>query len=519
MAKSLPAWPDRRRQDVIATARANALAVLCAEAIACHQAGQLGEAVAHYDRILALKPDLAPVHNNRGLALAELDRPERAVAAYRRAAALNADDPQTLCNWSLALAELGRWAEAEAILRRAIAGRPDFAAAHNNLGLILREQGRVAEAASALERAICLSPKDTSYYDNLAAIRPFTVGDPYVTALEALAADTSLPAVSRMHLDFALAKTYEPVGNSERAFAHLLAANAGKRAQIAYDEAATLAQMDRTREMFTRQFVGDRRGSGKRSSVPLFIVGMPRSGTTLIEQILASHPQIFGAGELNLLRQAADAIGGAAPQSPPFPEFVPGMSAAQLGELGTLYLEKLLQRAPGATRITDKMPANFLFAGLIHLALPDARIIHAVRDPIDTCVSCFSVHFTRGQLHTYDLAELGRYYRHYQALMAHWRRVLPPGRIIDVRYEDLVGDLEATARRLIACCGLPWDPRCLDFHRTERPVRTASALQVRQPLYHTSVGRWRRYERFLAPLLAELAPANGAIGSLMRKAG
>jgi Sulfotransferase family len=172
-----------------------------------------------------------------------------------------------------------------------------------------------------------------------------------------------------------------------------------------------------------------------------------------------------------------------------------------------------VQRAPGAARITDKMPANFLFAGLIHLALPNATIIHAVRDPIDTCVSCFSVHFTKGQKHTYDLAELGRYYRHYQALMAHWHDVLPPGRIVDVQYEELVGDLEGVARRIIGHCGLAWDPRCLDFHRTVRSVRTASATQVRQSIYTTSIGRWRRYEKFLGPLLAELEAPSGSIAT------
>jgi hypothetical protein len=195
------------------------------------------------------------------------------------------------------------------------------------------------------------------------------------------------------------------------------------------------------------------------------------------------------------------------------------MSASQLRDLGALYLKKLLPRAPGAARIVDKMPANFRYAGLIHLALPDAVIIHAIRDPVDTCVSCFCVHFTKGQLHTYDLAELGRYYRHYQELMAHWHRVLPPGRVIDVRYEDLVDDLEGVARRIIAGCGLPWDPRCLAFHRNERPVRTASVMQVRQPVYRSSVGRWRRYQNFLGPLFAALAPVHDADAFTLRKAG
>jgi hypothetical protein len=186
------------------------------------------------------------------------------------------------------------------------------------------------------------------------------------------------------------------------------------------------------------------------------------------------------------------------------------MSGEDFCALGKLYLDGLTQRAPGATRVTDKTPANFRFAGMIHLALPNAIIIHAVRDPVDTCVSCFFENFTRGQPQTCDLAELGRFYRHYRALMAHWHSVLPPGRIIDVRYETMVGDLEGEARRIIAHCGLAWDSRCLDFHRTERSIRTASAAQVRRPIYATSVGRGRKYQDFLGPLLAELEPTSSS---------
>jgi hypothetical protein len=184
----------------------------------------------------------------------------------------------------------------------------------------------------------------------------------------------------------------------------------------------------------------------------------------------------------------------------PYPDFVHDLDAPALDQIGARYLAEIRQLAPTTSHITDKMPSNYYFAGLIHLALPNARLVHVVRDPVDTCISCFSKLFTAEQKHTYDLAELGRYYRRYQKLMAHWRRVLPKGRILDVRYEDVVGDLEGQARRIIAHCGLDWDARCLSFHANDRPVRTASASQVRQPIYKSAVGRARGYEKFLGPL-------------------
>jgi hypothetical protein len=231
---------------------------------------------------------------------------------------------------------------------------------------------------------------------------------------------------------------------------------------------------------------------------------MPRSGTTLIEQILASHPQVFGAGELKLFEQALADVRATMQDAPDYPEIALQMSGRHFRELGGRYLAEIHKLAPAASHITDKMPANFVFAGLIHLALPDAVIIHAVRDPRDTCVSCFSKLFSEGNLHTYDLAELGRYHRHYQALMAHWHSVLPAGRILDLHYEDVVADVEAAARAIVAHCGLPWDPRCLDFHRNGRIVRTSSAAQVRKPIYASSIGRWRAFQPLLDPLLAEL---------------
>jgi hypothetical protein len=247
---------------------------------------------------------------------------------------------------------------------------------------------------------------------------------------------------------------------------------------------------------------------------------MPRSGTTLIEQIVASHPLVHGAGELQTLNDVILEVRGPDGNTLPFPDFVPAAGAAPLRQIGARYLKLVralaAKRAPtlpspasgggmgGGLYITDKMPSNYYFAGLIHLALPNAKIIHSMRDPIDTCISCFSKLFSAEQNHTYDLGELGRYYKRYEQLMAHWRRVLPAGRMLDVQYEDVVADLQTQARRIIAYCGLPWDDACLSFHKTDRPVRTASATQVRQPIYKSAVGRWRVYENELAPLLRAL---------------
>ena len=308
-------------------------------------------------------------------------------------------------------------------------------------------------------------------------------------------------------MHFSLGKAYADLGQNERSFRHFLVGNALKRRDTAYDEPAMLGFFDRVRAAFTPALMQSKAGLGDPSTVPVFIVGMPRSGTTLVEQILASHPNVFGAGEREDFTRAVDSLPSLNDGSLGFPEAVPALSGETLRQLGAGYLAGIAAAAPDAARITDKMPGNFPYVGLIHLTLPNARIIHLRRDPIDTCLSCFSILFAVGQPQTYDLAELGRYYRAYAALMQHWRRVLPAGVMLEVQYEDVVADVAQQARRIVAHCGLPWDDACLAFHRTQRPVRTASAAQVRQEIYPTSVGRWRRYGDLLQPLIKELGLA------------
>jgi hypothetical protein len=229
---------------------------------------------------------------------------------------------------------------------------------------------------------------------------------------------------------------------------------------------------------------------------------MPRSGTTLLEQILGSHPRVRPTGERDTFQKAVLTV--TSPGAAEYPDFIPNVTPEQAGEIGAAYLESMRALTPVTDRFTDKLPANYIYAGLIHLALPHARIIHARRNPIDTCISCFSIKFTGFVPFAYDLAELGRYYRAYERLMDHWRNVLPPGCMLEVQYEDVVNDIEGQARRMVAYCGLEWDQACLAFHKLERAVLTASATQVRQPIYRSSIGRWREYGEQLRPLLDAL---------------
>ena len=306
----------------------------------------------------------------------------------------------------------------------------------------------------------------------------------------------------RLSLHFALGKCYDDIKEYDKAFPHYLAGCNLKRARLSYDSAAAAQQFSELKKIFTKDFIDGLRGSGDPSSMPIFVLGMPRSGTTLTEQIIASHPDVFGAGELpDLLRVAHRKTH---PDTTTFPDNLRYLDAATLSAWGKEYITGLAERALQAKHITDKMPANFFAVPLIHLMLPSAKIIHVNRNPVDTCLSCFTRLFHRKQEHTYDLAELGRYYADYARLMDHWRKVLPAGAFYDVQYEDIVADQEGEARKLLEYCGLEWNDACLDFHKTKRQVRTASVVQVRQPIYTSSVERWRKYEKFLGPLLNEL---------------
>jgi tetratricopeptide (TPR) repeat protein len=466
--------------------------------------GKLDDAVVYYRRALALAPN-ANGHNNLGTTLEKQNKLDDAAAQFRRALELEPQHATAHYNLGNNLRVKGRYEEAIAHFKQSIAGRPDSADAWNNMGIALAEHGNLDEARDAYQKAVELDPTRVVHHKNLAHTKRFKSDDPQLAVMEELARNlVSVPEHEQIDLQFALGKAYADLKQHDRSFQHLLAGNTLKRAQIGYSEVEALGYMQRIRTVFNAELLNAKAGGGDNARTPVFIVGMPRSGTTLIEQIIASHPKAFGAGELfdlNNIVQSLVGVNG----SVRFPEAVATMSGEELRQVGTRYVTAISALAPAADRVADKMPGNFYFVGLIHLALPNARIIHARRDPVDTCLSCFSILFVDdSNRYTYDLAELGRFYRAYDSLMAHWRTVLPPGVMIEVQYEEVVDELEKQARQIIAHCGLEWDDTCLAFHKTRRPVRTSSFAQVRQPIYNSSVGRWRAYRNHLRPLLDAL---------------
>ncbi len=448
------------------------------QAVLLEQRGNLPEAEKIYRAILKQYPRHFQTLSNLGTVLLRAERMEEAYRVLIKALKQQPDSAEVHSLLARALAKLDRHEEGLKRARRAVALKPDQPETHAALAQGLGDLGRYDEATATLARAIELAPDQPRFYYYWGHITKWTPGDPRLAALEALEGNAaSMPLEEQVNLHFALAKAYADCGDIDRSFPHQIEGGALRRRQFAYDEAATLRELDALREVFDARWLERNRGAGDPSSLPVFVLGMPRSGTSLVEQILASHPKVRGLGERVAFNDALAQISG----TPAVPVALARIAAQwpppDLRRLGKLYLAAIRSGVPGSvTRATDKLPANFRFAGLIHAALPNARIIHTRRDPVDTCLSLFSILFSgAGQLFSYDLGELGRYYRGYEKLMAHWSSILPGSVMLDVRYEDVVGDLETHARRIVAHCGLEWDNACLDFHKTNRPVLTVSS--------------------------------------------
>jgi tetratricopeptide (TPR) repeat protein len=375
------------------------------------------------------------------------------------------------------------------------------------LGVLERTAGRLERSQELMGQALQIKPDNPAALRTYGADRKYEYGDANFKRLNYVAARfTEFAPLEQIHLHYALAKAFEDVGELDTAFRHYGTAGEKKRKLETWNErnAAKLIQM--IPRVVTPENIGKSGQTGCTSDVPVFILGMPRSGTSLMEQILSSHPDIFGAGELKFLTgilENIDLAGMRVRMGEEDPVFAYDMNASWEMR-GQRYVDKLVKLAGrGYKRIVDKMPGNYNFVGLIHAILPNAKIIHSRRDPIETCLSCYRIHFAEGHQWTYNLRELGRFYKRYWGLMQYWREKFP-GVMYEVNYEDNVADVEGQARRLIDYLGLEWNDNCLEFYNTDRPVKTASVTQVRKPIYTTSTNRWRKYEKYLGPLLEEL---------------
>ena len=387
---------------------------------------------------------------------------------------------------------------------------PSFVSSLVAKGELLTEIGQMSQATEALTQAIALDESNLSAHLALAGLVKTQPDDAnfkwLINEAESLDPSTETKA---LQIHFTLGKCYDDVKQFDKAFVHYHAGCKIKRSRINYDADTHQQLVESITKVFSKDYLHRMSGYGSSSALPIFVVGMPRSGTTLTEQIIASHPDVHGAGELSDLAKLANNLAITENDQSPYPMNILSIAADDFLEIGEKYAKGLQLRSPNSPHITDKMPANFHYIGLIHLALPNAKIIHIKRNPVDTCLSGYSKLFKRGQNHCYDLGELGQYYRDYDALMTHWRSVLPEGSFYDIQYEDIISDTENEARKLIEFCGLPWNDACLNFHKTERSVKTASVTQVRKPIYKSSVERWRAYEQHLGPLfegLGDLAP-------------
>lgn len=462
--------------------------------IALKDMGQYGEAIELFKRSIAVKPDFPDSYTFLGTTLCDRKRVQEAMAATQQALRLAPRNPENHNLLGRVLFEMDRVDDALKAIDEALKLKPTMHDAYNNRGNMLKEVGRIDEAVASFRRALELKPTLYGSHVNFVETVKLSLDDPVAKRLAGWAeAIETLPRRDRHFVRFAYGRVLDDNKRHEEAMAQFNEGCRLKRAMTNYDEATSLGLFDRIMKTFTPELIREKSGGGDASSLPIFVLGMPRSGTTLVEQIIAAHPQVHGAGELNEFGKVATAIKRATGQPLPYPEVAAMLGPEQIAAVGRTYVQQLRRYHPTAERITDKMPSNYYYAGLIHLALPQAKIVHTIRNPLDTGISCLSKLFTGDLNYAYDQAEFARYYRQYHRLMAHWRQVLPPGSFLDVVYEEVVADTEGQARRILEFLGLPWDPACLEFHSLDRPVKTASAMQVRQPIYGGSVERWRRY--------------------------
>jgi tetratricopeptide (TPR) repeat protein len=469
-----------------------------------------GQAEQLLKRAVEIAPDFLAAWIDLGRAQLERLELSDALASMQRAANMSPRSSQVLVHLANIQARSGDHAAAIESLRRAAALNPRAPGPWLGLGNALKTVGRQADAIAAYRRAVELRPEHSEAWWSLSNLKTFRFDDAEVTAMERQLAGAKAPE-ARVQFSFALGKAYEDRGDYARAFTHFEQGNRTRRPLEEYDPVQTEVINERIRRVFDEALLARHADAGDPDPAPIFVVGLPRSGSTLIEQILSSHSQVDGTHELPEIGRLIQHFGRDRADRNAYPEVLRKLDAGGWRALGSAYLERTRQYRGAAPRFIDKNPNNFPSIGFIALALPNARIVNARRHPLDTCLSCYKQLFARGQPFTYDLTELGEYYLEYEKMMAHWHAVLP-GRVLDVRYEDMVADQAGQTRRLLVHCGLDWEDACLRYYETERAIRTASSEQVRLPIYDSSVGIWRRYEKELAPLIEILRPVLPAFG-------
>jgi tetratricopeptide (TPR) repeat protein len=469
--------------------------------------GRWGDAENLLRRAVELAPGWTAAKANLALVLGRMGRPAEALNLLDD---IFAEEPEDLGHWNLKAATLGRLGEFEQAIdlyEGVLAASPGQSRVWLSYGHMLKTVGRQADGVAAYRKAIELRPTLGEAWWSLANLKTVRLDAGDVAAMERALAEPDLARADVYHLHFALGKALEDAGEPERAFRHYEEGNRLRREGIGYDAGETTRQVDRNIALFTPYFFAARQGWGCPAPDPIFILGMPRAGSTLVEQILASHPLVEGTAELPDIPMIARRLAGS---DGAYPDCLADLSANEARALGEEYLERAaLQRRERKPFFIDKMPNNWVHAGLIHLILPNAKIVDARRHPLDCCVSNFRQHYARGQGFSYSLADMGYYYADYVRLMAHFDAILP-GRIVRVVHERLVEEPEAEIRRLLAALGLDFHPACLRSHETKRAVRTASSEQVRRPINRDGIGQWRAYAPWLAPLTEALGPVLAA---------
>ncbi len=457
-------------------------------------------------RIVKLAADHYQPYSDLGRFLGERGRMSEAVEMLQKAVQLDSKVIASQQQLGDFLAILGKSADALEAYNKALQLDPDYPPALVGSGHMLRIAGRSDEAINAYETGIALRPKYGDAWWSLASLKNYRFSVEQFDQIRARLDSSTLDKNSRISFHFAMARACEDRDDFDSAWQNYVLGNSLKRAQIQYDPVQSEMSHDSIIEFFTRNFLDSAKVSESDGPTPIFIVGMPRSGSTLLEQILASHSQVEGTGELPYIIMMSDALGGRNAAGEKYPEVLADMNADQIVSLGKSYIyHSKTNRPENLPCFTDKMPAIFAHIGLIHIALPHAKIIDARRHPLDTCVANFRQLYAQGKNQSYDLNEFAEYFMDYVRVMHHWDEVLP-GRVLKVQYEDVVADLEGQTRRMLEYCELPWQDECLSFHQNSRPVNTASADQVRQPIYSDSVAYWKNYESHLADIKEILAP-------------